>query len=81
MSGNVWEWTRSVWGDYPYPQEGPERGAREDLSAEGTRLLRGGAFYHDAKFARCAYRDHYDPDRRNVYIGFRVVVSPCFSGR
>ena len=82
MSGNVWEWTRSLFGDYPYPPEGPERQAREDPAATGRRVLRGGAFDGDARVARCAVRLDFVPDFRNGYFGFRVVASPSvFSDR
>jgi formylglycine-generating enzyme required for sulfatase activity len=81
MAGNVWEWTRSLWGTYPDPAKGPERTAREDLSASGRRVLRGGAFYLNPRFVRCAARLHNSPDYRRSGIGFRVVVSPFFSGR
>lgn len=81
MAGNVWEWTRSRWGDYPYPEEGPERQAREDLAAADRRVLRGGAFDGDPEYVRCASRSVYLPDSRYYVVGFRVVVSPFFSGR
>lgn len=82
MSGNVWEWTRSLWGTdeneptfrYPYtPGDGRENlQANEDV----RRVLRGGAFFSDAKLARCAFRGRVDP--RNVYdgyVGFRLVLA------
>jgi len=84
MSGNVWEWTRSLFGDYPYPPEGPKRQAREDLNAPGdaSRVLRGGAFNYFAGFARCADRYGGYPDSRYDASGFRVVGSPLvFSDR
>ncbi|MCP4543647.1 MAG: SUMF1/EgtB/PvdO family nonheme iron enzyme [Chloroflexi bacterium] len=76
MAGNVWEWTRSLWGkDYPYdPADG-----REDLAAsdEHSRVLRGGSFAFDLRFGRCAYRYYNPPRFRNRNFGFRlVVVSP-----
>ena len=75
LSGNVWEWTRSLWRDYPYdPSDG-----REDLKAPGPRVLRGGAFFSNARLARCAYRYLSNPDNRYDSFGFRVVVSPFFS--
>jgi formylglycine-generating enzyme required for sulfatase activity len=81
MSGNVWEWTRSLWGDYPYPKQGSDRETREDLMAGGRRVPRGGAFADLPWGARCAYRNHVIPDLRFNLIGFRVVVSPFFSDR
>ena len=79
MSGNVWEWTRSLWGAYPYPTDQPERARRENLQAgrETRRVLRGGAFYNPLGVVRCAYRYWYDPNFRSYVIGFRVVVRPA----
>lgn len=76
MSGNVGEWTRSLADDYPYPDQEKPRRQREDLRAEGRRVLRGGAFSYFAELARCAFRYLDYPDLRFDLIGFRVVVSP-----
>jgi formylglycine-generating enzyme required for sulfatase activity len=82
MSGNVWEWTRSLWGtdgakpDFGYPYN-PNDSRREDLKAPDTRLrvVRGGSWdYHDG-YARAASRNGYYPVNRYVGTGFRVVVS------
>jgi formylglycine-generating enzyme required for sulfatase activity len=83
MCGNVLEWTRSLYGNYPYPPEGPQRQAQEDLNAPDnvSRVLRGGAFRGDARLARCAFRSGSDPGARLDDYGFRVVVSPFFSDR
>jgi len=48
--------------------------------ADGTRVLRGGAFNNNENNARCAYRNNNQPDERNNNIGFRLVVAhdfPC----
>ena len=82
MSGNTWEWTRSLWGPirrqpqfgYPYdPTDG-----REDLEAdvEVRRVLRGGSFDSVRWIARCAFRFSYYPHSDRSNLGFRVVVSP-----
>jgi len=74
MAGNVWEWTRSLYRDYPYdPADG-----REDLEAGGPRVLRGGSFNDNEWGIRCAYRNWNLPDNRSNYWGFRVVVAPGF---
>jgi formylglycine-generating enzyme required for sulfatase activity len=74
LSGNVWEWTRSLDGGYPYEPIA----ARENLeaSSESLRVLRGGAFYDDSGDVRCASRGRASPVDRDVYVGFRVVLSP-----
>jgi formylglycine-generating enzyme required for sulfatase activity len=85
MSGNVWEWTHSLWGkdwqtpDYTYPYR-PDDG-RENGSADldVLRVLRGGAFNFTAGGLRCAVRYRFFPDRGLRYIGFRIVLAPGFS--
>ena len=78
MSGNVWEWTRSLYDAYPYPADEKEKAARENLSApqDAPRVFRGGAFYNDNSGVRCGSRGWNDPDLRHRHHGFRVVVAP-----
>jgi len=73
MAGNVWEWCHSLYRPYPYKADD----GREDETASGDRVVRGGSFYFRRRGARCAFRRRLDPD----YLlgrdrGFRVVVSP-----
>ena len=72
------EWTRSVYADYPYPEDEKGRQEREHLAASNdkSRVLRGGAFFYTDDLMRCAYRDDLRPDRGDYYFGFRVVASP-----
>jgi formylglycine-generating enzyme required for sulfatase activity len=71
MSGNVWEWTSSIFKEYPYRAD-----EREDIIADGFRVLRGGSFLNILWDARCADRVWYRPLLSDVDIGFRVCVSP-----
>ena len=81
MAGNVFEWTRSLWGerfgepDFKYPYN-PDDEKREDLGAGDAvlRVVRGGSWYRNHDNARCAYRNRNHPDNRNNNIGFRVVL-------
>ena len=82
LSGNVWEWTRSLWGekwekpDFRYPYD-PKDG-RENLEAgRGVlRVLRGGAFVNGERLVRCAARGWNIPDYWTWVYGFRLVGSP-----
>ena len=74
LSGNVWEWTRSLYQDYPYrPGDG-----RENLEASGRRVLRGGSFLNTESYVRCAYRFDGHPGARPRSGGFRVVAASPF---
>jgi iron(II)-dependent oxidoreductase len=83
MSGNVWEWTRSLWGEgpgkpsYSYPYDAGD-GAREDLNASDDvrRVVRGGSYFSPAVNARCACRAWNRPDGRDDDLGFRVMLRP-----
>jgi formylglycine-generating enzyme required for sulfatase activity len=80
MSGNVWEWTRSLYQPYPYPSGKQERAEQENISSRNSRVLRGGAFANDDELnLRCAARLRYNPYRRYDVIGFRVFASPLRS--
>jgi formylglycine-generating enzyme required for sulfatase activity len=81
LSGNVWEWTRSLWGkDSSYPYK--PGASRENLDAPGDvpRVVRGGSFNYSRRGVRAACRDWDTSDFRFNLIGFRVVVSPFSSG-
>jgi formylglycine-generating enzyme required for sulfatase activity len=71
MAGNVWEWTASLDALYPYePSDG-----REDSSAPGRRILRGGCYANPHGFARCACRFRLLPNVHNTFLGFRLACS------
>jgi formylglycine-generating enzyme required for sulfatase activity/WD40 repeat protein len=70
MAGNVWEWTSSSHGTYPY---NVVNDGREDPEANGSRVLRGGSFGSNRNNIRCAIRLWNDPLTMNNNVGFRVV--------
>jgi formylglycine-generating enzyme required for sulfatase activity len=72
IAGNVWEWTRSVFKDYPYVSGD----GREDLKSGGSRVLRGGSWDYYQGYARCAFRFRGYPVSRDLSLGFRVAASP-----
>ncbi|WP_034950012.1 SUMF1/EgtB/PvdO family nonheme iron enzyme, partial [Candidatus Accumulibacter cognatus] len=81
MAGNVWEWTRSLWGTegwqpaFVYPYDARDR-QREDLNAPDDvwRVVRGGSWSIHRGDARCASRYWDRPGSRNDALGFRVVL-------
>ena len=73
MHGNAAEWTCSL--DRPYPYHDDD--GRNDPSAAGHRVVRGGSFHDRPHRARSAFRFSY-PAWSGVYnVGFRVVQRGC----
>jgi formylglycine-generating enzyme required for sulfatase activity len=69
MAGNVRQWTRSLYRDYPYdPKDG-----RENLDVHARRLLRGSSGYSLRRDVRCAYRGVDLRISLGLTVGFRVV--------
>jgi formylglycine-generating enzyme required for sulfatase activity len=80
MSGNLWEWTRSLWGEdifeatYGYPYD-PNDKARETVgdSQYMARASRGASFLHDKTNQRAAFRVGGAPDEPDRVDGFRLA--------
>lgn len=72
MSGNVWEWTRSLHKKYPYnPADGRET---TDVRLFHTVVVRGGAFWSPQMDIKTVSRAGRSPNTRSDSIGFRVCV-------
>jgi len=70
MSGNVCEWTGSLYRPYPYRADD---GRENSKDGDGRRVVRGGSWRHYRERARCAYRYHTHPGDRGLDLGFRVL--------
>jgi serine/threonine-protein kinase len=64
MSGNVLEWTASLYRPYP---------GSKAKAKEGLVVLRGGDWYEEQKYATATSRSLVTPDFRRNYIGFRCA--------
>ena len=77
MTGNVAEWTQSVYRMYnrrwPYVDDDD----RNHDEVPGERVLRGGSWY-TASIAvlYIPYRENFRADIETPYLGFRIVARP-----
>jgi iron(II)-dependent oxidoreductase len=73
MIGNVWEWTASDFLPYPDFVADPYRDYSQPWF--GThKVLRGGAWMTRSRLLRNTWRNFYQPDRRDVWAGFRTCA-------
>ncbi len=73
MLGNVWEWTADDFGPYPGFTPDPYRDYSQPWFAT-HKVLRGGAWPTRARLLRNTWRNFYQPDRRDVWAGFRTCA-------
>ncbi len=71
LSGNVWEWTRSIYADYPYDADD----GREEFATNRTdsRAVRGGSFIVATVGLRAADRNGRSADFQYGLLGFRCA--------
>jgi LysM repeat protein len=76
LSGNVWEWTSTVYQQYPYDAED---GRENSSNINVLRVLRGGSFDYDEFNQRTATRLGDIPDNGSGNYGFRCARDYDFS--
>ena len=72
MAGNVWEWCLETHGG----KSGKENGYADPRVA---RVVRGGSWDDDLRFARASCRSRGDPGDRGSNVGFRFVCASPIS--
>lgn len=75
LTGNVWEWCLSLYERYPYSAD-----RVNDPDADGRRVVRGGSWNRESRYACCAYRFRLDSGHFSMSRGFRLVLSLADSG-
>jgi len=70
MHGNVCEWTRSKYLQYPYKAND----GRNNVRDTDDRVVRGGSWYDRPKRCRSGFRLSYPAWRKVYNVGFRIVI-------
>jgi formylglycine-generating enzyme required for sulfatase activity len=72
MTGNTWEWTSSLYQNYPYKFDDGRENAADDTA---HRVVRGGSWYDNSGVARVSSRRYVLPGGRSDNLGVRVVCA------
>ena len=77
MSGNVCEWTCSLWREQ---FDGSEGRCADEQESDDIRVLRGGSWYNPQDHVRSAFRLWHGPGDDDKDLGFRVLCSSPILG-
>lgn len=72
LSGNVWEWTSTLYSDYPYRLDD----GRDSHDLKGERIIRGGGWASPMEDLRCTYRSYAQQNKQIYHLGFRLARTP-----
>lgn len=73
MTGNVWEWTATVFDGYPGFQAFPYKEYSELWFDGDHRVLKGGSWATRSPILRCSFRNFWRPQFRIAFAGFRCA--------
>jgi formylglycine-generating enzyme required for sulfatase activity len=75
MHGNVWEWCHDYFeANYYERSPGQDPRGPQGSASDSSRVLRGGSWFYDTRYARFASRNRSDKVRYlSVDFGFRLV--------
>jgi len=77
MTGNVAEWTQSIYRPYNRQHPYVDDDDRNKDETPGERILRGGSWYTaSVAVLYIPYRENFRPEVQTPYLGFRVVARP-----
>ena len=73
LAGNAWEWTRSLYRDYPYKLDDGRELSADPLQTDLV-TMRGGCWYDDYGSVRATLRYGGKADQSTDGTGFRCVL-------
>jgi ergothioneine biosynthesis protein EgtB len=74
MTGNVWEWTSSVFAPYPGFEAYPYREYSELWFDGDHRVLKGGSWVTREPLLRVSFRNFFRPQFRAAFAGLRCAI-------
>lgn len=73
MSGNVWEWCKNRYYDYPIG-EAKHPIKVEHINSTTDRIIRGGSYASSQRDCRVHRRNRMNPSDKSPYVGLRLAM-------
>ncbi len=76
MSGSVWEWCNDWYAIRSYSDKQNAKANPQGVASGEDMVLRGGCILTEENSCRNSNRGHMNPEYRNSFTGFRLVLVP-----